>query len=118
MPIVTIIQLGADPSAMEARRLVLEQALPGCILVNVTSSDELTPALRQVAFDIAVLDANLDDIEKRRLTALVRSHSPKTRLLELVAGPPATDADLALDFSRPLDEVHLFRLRTLAGFLR
>jgi CheY-like chemotaxis protein len=76
-----VLCTGVNPVLNETRRLLLERA--GHTVVTAMNEDALVAACQQHAFDIAVIGQMISPMEKKRMYALIREHSPTAKVLEL-----------------------------------
>lgn len=89
-----ILCTGIDGSILETRRLILEAA--GHKVFTVTDEKALLALCKEHCFDVAVVGQAVDNAIKRRIGALVRTHCPQAKVLELYEphlGRALEDAD-------------------------
>jgi CheY-like chemotaxis protein len=70
MPLV--LSIGADPSLMRTRQLILEHE--GHTVVGVTDEKALMAACELHSFDVAILSQTLSPKIKQHIVTLIRSH--------------------------------------------
>jgi CheY-like chemotaxis protein len=89
-----VLCTGVDSSLLTTRRLILESA--GHKVVTVTDEKSLLAACKEHKFEVAVVGKMLTQNMKRRIAALLRTHCPEVKILELYesdSGKSLDDAD-------------------------
>ena len=89
-----VLCTGVDPVLMKTRQLILENA--GHTVIPASDEREINAACSKNKFDVALVGQSLSSKTKVRVSAIVREHSPQTRILELTreyAGKALPDAD-------------------------
>jgi hypothetical protein len=89
-----VLSIGADPSLMRTRQLLLEKA--GHSVVGVMDEKKLAEVCEANEFEVVVVSQTISPPMKKRIMSLVRGHCPTTKVLELytvASGRTLEDAD-------------------------
>src|SRR5512146_1652312 len=93
-----VLCTGADPALLKTRLLVLQQG--GHTAIPAVSSEQVTLACKQHAFDVAVIGQSVSSENKKAIASIVRKHCPSAKILELHEvhlGKTLVDADSWLE---------------------
>ena len=89
-----VLCTGSDPSLIETRKMILEQA--GHNVITAVNGTQLTNACEKYRFDVVVIGQTLIPTLKRAVASLIRQQCPAARILELYPpyqGRTIEDAD-------------------------
>jgi len=90
---VVILCVDDDPRALLARRLVLSSA--GYDVLTASSGEDALRVLRHRDVDLVVADAFLPRLTGAEMTAAIKRHNPRIRVVLLTAAPEPPSAALA-----------------------
>jgi CheY-like chemotaxis protein len=105
-----VLSIGADPSLMRTRQLILEHE--GHTVVGVTDEKALTAACEFHSFDVAILSQTLSPKIKQHIVTLIRNRFRAVKILELYSveqGRALEGADSWIEV--PADMPHELSLR-------
>lgn len=89
-----VLCIGADPTLMKTRRLILE--LAGHRVVSVTDEQDVPGACKDNHFDVAIIGQSVRPEKKRLMAKLIRQFCSSAKILELFPphqGETLEDAD-------------------------
>jgi hypothetical protein len=114
-----VLSIGADPSLMRTRQLLLEKA--GHSVVGVMDEKKLAEACESNEFEVVVVSQTISPPMKKRVVSLVRSHCPTTKILELytvASGRTLEDADSWIEVPAEMPQEFAERVTALAKPLK
>jgi len=110
-----VLCAGVDPALIKTRQLILERA--GHTVVPATDERAMINACEMHTFDVAVIGQKVPPKLKRQMLALIRKHSPSTKVLEMYmisAGRTLEDADAWLEALGAVPQEFADRVAALA----